>query len=241
MDLYLIILILITGPVLGSIMGILFRPSKVFLYYLLSFSGGIMIAIAMLQLIPERIKISSVPIAILGILAGTLLMFVFGKLITKVHTGDNCRCEQGLFRTAILIIAGIFIHNIPEGLAVAIGTLSGANLSLSIAIAIAFHDIPESICTSVPYYYCTKNRLKTFLVSVSVIFPTLIGFFAGYFFYKLISSAFVGLIIGITAGSMIYISADELIPSSCSKLSNHHTIISFMIGVVFVIFLDMLI
>jgi ZIP family zinc transporter len=144
-------------------------------------------------------------------------------------------------KTAILIITGIFIHNIPEGLAVAIGTLSGASLTLSIAIAIAIHDIPESICTSVPYLFCTKNKLKTFLVSVSVILPTLIGFFAGYFFYRLISPSFVGLITGITAGSMIYISADELIPSSCSKISNHHTIISFMIGVVFVIFLDLII
>jgi ZIP family zinc transporter len=241
MDLLLIIFILVVGPILGSLIGVSFNPSKRFLYYMLSFSGGVMIAISMLELVPESIRISSVPIAIIGILIGTVIMFIFGKFISNVHPKDDCKCEPGLFKSAILIITGIFIHNIPEGLAVAIGTLSENGVTLFLAIAIAFHDIPESICTSVPYYFCTKNRLKTFLVSVSVILPTLLGFFLGYFFYKIISPNMVGLVTAITAGSMIYISADELIPSSCSKVSNHHTIISFMVGVVFVIFLDMII
>ncbi len=201
-----------------------------------------MISISMLELIPESIKVSSTLIAISGIIIGSLLMYVLGKLVNNNrHIEEDCKCEKGLYKTAIMVIFGIFIHNLPEGLAVAIGTLANSNLTLFIAIAIAFHDIPESICTSVPYLYCTKKKLKTFLISVSVIIPTLIGFFAGYFFYKLISQTLVGLIIGITAGSMIYISADELIPSSCSKVSNHNTIISFMSGVIFVIFLDMII
>jgi zinc transporter ZupT len=53
-----------------------------------------------------------------------------------------------------------------------------------------------------------------------------------------VSLMIVGLIIGITAGFMIYISADELIPTSSKKMTNQVTIISFVIGVLFVVLLN---
>lgn len=39
---------------------------------------------------------------------------------------------------------------------------------------------------------------------------------------------------------MIYITADELIPSSCCKMTGHGTIFSLIIGILFVILLGML-
>ena len=39
---------------------------------------------------------------------------------------------------------------------------------------------------------------------------------------------------------MIYISADELIPTSCCKMTSHHTIFSFVCGVVLVLLLELL-
>lgn len=240
-NLYWILLISVIGPVLGSLIGVIRKPSETFMYNMLAFAGGVMLAISFLELIPESIEMSSVMICVLGLILGALVMFALDKLLPHLHPG-LCQQEQGcnLKRTSLYLIMGIFMHNFPEGMAIAIGTVSNSNLTLIIALAIAVHNIPEGICTSAPYYHCTKKRMKSFLVSSSTAIPILLGFLIASWFYQIISTTMIGLIVGATAGLMIYITADELIPSSCCKMTNHMTIFSLMTGIVFVIMLGLL-
>ena len=65
-----------------------------------------------------------------------------------------------------------------------------------------------------------------------------IGFLAGRYLFRSITPQAIGVIIAATAGIMIYITEDELIPNSCSG-TTHQTIFSLMIGVVFVILLGL--
>ncbi|HOI19047.1 MAG TPA: ZIP family metal transporter [Candidatus Woesearchaeota archaeon] len=236
-----IVVISVLGPVIGSFIGVLKKPSDRFMYNMLSFAGGVMLAISFLELIPHSIEMSSIIVCLLGIISGAILMFGIDRLMPHIHP-SFCTQEQGhnLKKTALYLIIGIFIHNIPEGMAIAIGAVTETKMSFVIALAIAIHNIPEGICTSAPYYRCTKNRLKSFLVSSSTAIPILIGFFVTSWFYNYISKGFVGFIVAVTAGLMIYITSDEIIPTSCSKLSNHTTIFSLVAGILFVIGLGMI-
>ena len=49
---------------------------------------------------------------------------------------------------------------------------------VTVALAIAVHNIPEGICTSAPYYLATGRRLRAFLWSSSTALPVLWGFWA---------------------------------------------------------------
>lgn len=49
----------------------------------------------------------------------------------------------------------------------------------------------------------------------------------------------VGLI-GATAGFMIYITIDEIIPTTCSKCSNQNIVFAMLAGILFVILLDLI-
>jgi ZIP family zinc transporter len=111
-------------------------------------------------------------------------------------------------------------------------------VSLSIALAIAIHNIPEGICTSAPFYHTTGARMKSFLASSSTAVPILVGYLLARYLFKNITPQIIGLIIGATAGLMIYITADELIPSSCAG-TNHLTIFSLIGGIIFVILLGL--
>jgi ZIP family zinc transporter len=240
----LIIIIIVGGPLIGSAIGVVTKPSKIFLFNMLAFAAGVMLSVSFLELIPESIEISSIPIVLVGIVAGSLSMYFVDRLIPHIHP-SLCQQEHGqnLKRTALYLLAGIFMHNFPEGMAIAAGSVGGLSLSLLIAIAIAVHDIPEGICTSAPYYYCTGKRLRSFLLSFSTTIPTIIGFFAVYFLFTLIPLWLMGLITAATAGLMIYISADELIPTACSKdnsLIGHTTIFSLIAGILFVIILGLM-
>ena len=239
--LLLIVAISVLGPVLGSLIGVLREPSKRFMYNMLAFAGGVMLAISFLELIPESIHFSSVWIATGGILFGAIVMFGVDRLIPHIHP-EMCEQEQGkkLKKTAFYLLIGIFLHNFPEGMAIAIGAVSGAKVGVVIALAIAIHNIPEGICTSAPYYHVTKKRLKSFLVSASTAIPILLGFLFANWFYQYISNNAIGFIVGATAGLMIYITADEIIPASCAKTTDHRTIFSLILGILFVILLGLL-
>lgn len=236
---YTIIFVSLFGPIIGSLIGVMKRPSERWMYNLLSFAAGIMLGVSFLQLIPVGIEQSSSIVCILGVMVGTIVMFFVDKLTPHLHPAF-CRQSTGhhLKRTALYVLVGIFIHNFPEGMAMGLGAVVDLQLSLSIALAIALHDIPEGICTSAPYYSISRKRLKAFLLSASTGIPTLIGFLTTYYLFNNISQVFIGFLLSATAGIMIYISSDELIPASCCKLSGHSTIFSLILGVISVVLLD---
>ncbi len=237
--LLLILVISVAGPIVGSFIGIIKKPSEKFMYNMLAFAGGVMLAISFLELIPESIKFSSMIICSLGILFGSFIMFILEKTVPHEHASICPRNKDyELKRTSLYLIFGMFLHNFPEGMAIATGTVSSdLKTSLIIALAIAIHNIPEGICTSVPYYLYSKKRLKSFLVSSVTAIPVLIGFVSATFIFQNISNSLIGFIIGATAGLMIYITADELIPSSCCKLTNNKTIFYLVAGILLVVLL----
>lgn len=234
-----IVLIAIAGPLIGSLLGVWKRPSHRFVHNMLAFAAGIMLAISFLELIPESIQISSILICVIGIILGSAIMFLVDKFIPHIHPCSQDEEHVRLKRTALYLIIGIFLHNFPEGIAMGLGSVIDYKFSLMVAIAIAIHDVPEGICTSAPYFYVSGQRLKSFLISFSTAIPTLVGFLLAHFLLPQIPLNIIGLIIASTAGLMIYISADELIPVSCCK--HYRTpIFSLLLGVISVILLGLL-
>lgn len=232
-----IVALSVSGPIIGSAIGVLKMPTFGYICNMLCFAAGVMLAISFLELIPESLEISSPAITIGGLVLGSLAMYGLDRIIPHIHP-SLCAQEQGcnLERTSVYLILGIFLHNFPEGMAIAIGSVTEIKTSITIALAIAIHNIPEGICTSAPYYHSTGRRIKAFLLSASTAIPILIGYVTAQYLFQQVSTQVVGLLISSTAGLMIYITADELIPNSCAG-TNHQTIFSLILGVVFVILL----
>ena len=59
-EIWLILIISALGPIIGSFIGVLKKPSNKFMYNMLAFAGGVMLTISFLDLIPESIELSSI-------------------------------------------------------------------------------------------------------------------------------------------------------------------------------------
>jgi len=230
---------------------VLRKPSDPFMYNLLSFAAGVMLSISFLQLVPESIKLSSRLACLVGLIGGSLVMYAADRALPHIHPGlcapedqaqgaEPPRHSSRLQKTAAFLLVGISIHNIPEGMAIGIAGALDGRISLTISIAIALQKIPEGICTAAPYYYATGRKWRAFLLSSLTAVPVLVGFFAMRAVSRTISPWLVGVIMAGTAGLMVYISADELIPSSAGKTSDHSVIFSLIAGVAVVIGLQLL-
>lgn len=130
--------------------------------------------------------------------------------------------DPRLKRMGLLSAIAIGLHNFPEGLATFVAALQDPALGISIAVAIAVHNIPEGIAVSVPIYYATGSRAKAFGYSAMSGLAEPVGALIGYLFLReFFNDTTFGVLFGIVAGIMVYISLDELLPTA-REYGEHH-------------------
>jgi ZIP family zinc transporter len=153
-------------------------------------------------------------------------------------THDYSPGRTKLMRMGLFTALAIGIHNFPEGLATFLAALDDPSLGIAIAIAVALHNIPEGISVSVPIFYATGNRKKAFLLSFlsglaepvgAVVAYVILRFIAGWQ-TSVIPQTFMAVTFGGVAGIMVYISLDELIPTSRVYGKGHDSILGLMAG-----------
>jgi len=150
-------------------------------------------------------------------------------------TGDH---HQKLMRMGLFTALAIGIHNFPEGLATFLAALQDPGLGVAIAVAIALHNIPEGISVSVPIFYATGNRKKAFLYSLLSGFAEPVGAVIAYIALFFIVGGDQGVIppqvmgtpFGGVAGIMVYISLDELLPTSRAYGKGHDSLFGLVGG-----------
>ena len=145
-----------------------------------------------------------------------------------------------LMRMGLFTALAIAIHNFPEGLATFLAALEDPSLGIPIAIAIALHNIPEGISVSVPIFYATGDRRKAFIYSflsgLAEPVGAIIAYMALRFFFGgdsgAIPSQVMGILFGGVAGIMVYISLDELLPTSRAYGKGHDSLFGLVAGMV---------
>jgi len=145
--------------------------------------------------------------------------------------------DKRLLRMGLFTALAIGIHNFPEGLVTFLAVLQDPALGLAIAVAIALHNIPEGISVSVPIYYATGNRRRAFLYSVGSGLSEPVGAGIAYLILRAFlgpAAAFPGQVVGIlfalVAGVMVYISVDELLPTSRAYGRGHDSLFGLVGG-----------
>ncbi len=196
----------------------------------LAFASGVMITICATDLLPASIDILSNKYATIPIILILSLFLVVGLIISIfinkiVPSNDNNK----LFRTGILSMFILMLHNIPEGIATFITANDNIKFGVILALAISFHNIPEGISIAVPIYYSTKSKIKALFYTFVAGFSELVGAILAYFFLLPYINEYVfSALYAIISGLMIHISMYELLPTSF-KYSSKGTIAKYIV------------
>lgn len=151
---------------------------------------------------------------------------------------DHGADHQKLMRMGLFTALAIGIHNFPEGLATFLAALQDPSLGFAIAVAVALHNIPEGISVSVPIFYATGNRKKAFVYSLLSGLSEPLGAMIAYLAIRLflgrdsdvIPPEVMGVLFGGVAGIMVYISLDELLPTSRAYGRGHDSLYGVVAG-----------
>jgi ZIP family zinc transporter len=145
---------------------------------------------------------------------------------------------EKLLRMGLFTALAIGIHNFPEGLATFLAALHDPQLGIAIAVAVALHNIPEGISVSVPIFYATGDRRKAFTYSFLSGLAEPVGAGIAYLAIRfflggdttVIPPEIMGVMFGGVAGIMVYISIDELLPTSRAYGKGHDSLLGLVGG-----------
>lgn len=155
-------------------------------------------------------------------------------------SGMHDHSQQKLLRMGLFTALAIAIHNFPEGLATFLAALHDPSVGIAIAVAVALHNIPEGISVSVPIYYATGKRSRAFVYSFLSGLAEPVGAVIAYMVIWLVTGGeggvippqVMGVLFGAVAGIMVYISLDELLPTSRAYGKGHDSLFGLLAGMV---------
>lgn len=248
-----IVIIPFLGTALGAATVFLFKNAigEKIQRALTGFASGVMVAASFFSLLLPSLDLTAdmgrlrfIPVCI-GFAVGMLFLLVLDMVTPHMHlNNDEEGPKSALKRTTKLVLA-VTLHNIPEGMAVGIvcaGWLYGNDTitftgALALALGIAIQNFPEGAIVSMPLLGEGVPRSKTFLYGVLSGIVEPIG--------ALLMIAASGLLmptmpylLSFAAGAMIYVVVEELIPEMSEGEHSNIGTISFAIGFILMMALD---
>jgi len=227
---------------IGSLLALFVRkPGSRLMTLTLGFSGGVMILVSFVELLPVGIDALGFAPANLVFFAGMIAMFLIDALIPhdymaehhhpETENGRDAAVKNRLLKTGMFVALGLGIHNFPEGMASFATALSDPQLGIAIAIAIAIHNIPEGLAVSAPVYAATGSRSKAFWWSfLSGVAEPVGALLAAVVLLPFLNDAMLGGLFSAVAGIMVFISIDELLPLSRAYGEEHLSIVGIVLG-----------
>ena len=208
---------------------------------LLSVAAGIMLAATFFSLLLPGLEyarmqhgeILSVGIVSSGMLLGAIMLFAIHQHVPHEHfqLGREGAEATELSRIWLFVIA-ITLHNFPECMAVGVG-FAGGELSngLPLALGIGLQNIPEGLAVSVALLSVGYTKMKSALIGTLSGLVEPIGGLLGAIAVSS-AAALIPWSLAFSAGAMLFIISDEIIPETHSADNQNLATFSLLGGFV---------
>ncbi|MDR0800815.1 MAG: ZIP family metal transporter [Endomicrobium sp.] len=205
-------LIAASASMMGALIVLTFHKwSEKNSFFIINFAAGVMLTLAFTHLIPEGMGLNpETPETMVYVLLGFLVMF-FLQFIVLFHPCHDDECSKHMGVTSIV---GLSLHSIIDGLMIAVGFEVDDSVGILTAIAILLHKLPDGITISGILLHRGASKKKIFNFSLLTACFTPIGTILGMILFKNMSLPVLGSLLGLTAGSFIFLSASDLIPET---------------------------
>jgi len=147
------------------------------------------------------------------------------------HEADICAeiANQTITKGfAYLNLIGDGIHNFIDGMIIAASFLVRFPVGLATTIAMIFHELPQEMGDYGILVYAGFKRNRALLLNFIVAFFVVFGGLSAIFFIEAVE-ALSGLLIAVSTGGFIYLSASELIPELKKEKSFKKSVVQFVI------------
>ena len=196
--------------------------------HLVSLSAGVLLATALLHVLPEAFESGASPHGLFAtLLAGLLFFFLLEKVElyrhTHHHEGDGHHhhhrfdAEQA-GRGGWSVLVGDSIHNFCDGIIIAAAFLADTQLGVVTSLAIIAHEIPQEVGDYIVLLNAGFSRAKALLYNAVSGLSAVIGGLVGYVLVGPWQTLFPYLLV-IASSSFVYVAVADLIPQLQQRMS----------------------
>lgn len=239
-NLGLVIVFSLAGGVISLIGGIILLSKKSWANklarYATPFAAGALLAAVFLDLLKEGVEQADAGTVLTASLVGMALFFLAERLFRWFHH-HHSHADQETDPRAGLVILGDTLHNALDGVAIAASFLISIPTGIVTTIAIAAHEIPQEIGDFGILLKKGLSRKKVLMVNILSALATTLTATVVYIVGS-DEAVPIGVLLGLSAGFLLYIAASDLIPSiheeaPAKRLLDFRAIL-FLIGIAFV-------
>ena len=216
----------------------------------LGVASGIMIAASFFSLLlPAKEAINpnnklGLLIIPLGFIVGVLFLRVFDMILPHEHMMSHNQEGIGVsnFSKNKLLFLAMTLHNIPEGLAVGVafaGCSDNVLPAMILSIGIGIQNFPEGTAISLPMHQSGMSKFKAIMYGQFSALVEIPSAMIGFIFASLIESL-LPFALSFAAGAMMFVCIEELIPEANATKEVDVGTISFMIGFIIMMTLDII-
>jgi zinc transporter ZupT len=196
------------ADVLGALILVRTHWEKRYLRYFVALGAGFMLSAVLLEMVPESFRLSFrwTPLLVLG---GYCLVHLLEHTMTPHFQFGGERHHHDFIsaHTSNSVVAGLAVHSLFDGVAIASGFVLSTWLGWIIFVAILLHKVPEGFTVASVTLASGHSRRAALTSGVIVASATLAG--------VLVISLFPGWVrvgLPLAAGVAIYVSATDLVP-----------------------------
>jgi zinc transporter ZupT len=207
--------------------------------WLTAVAAGMMTTASVLQLVGQGADLApgaGIWEVGLGLLLGAAFFALVSDKIRASEDFDLLGIRKAGGAGALLVVAALTIHSLPEGIAIGVAYGSAAEtgttaFGLSVATALAFHNIPEGMAIAVALRGRGVSPWVAIGWAVISSLPQPIAAppaaAAVWLFEPLLPAG-----LGFAAGAMVYLVMEELLPDAYERAGRKNAAIGFMFGLV---------
>lgn len=221
--------------ILGSLLAIMQRqPSRRFTASALGFSGGFILAAALMEMTPATLARGS-DLAIY-IALGYLLVF-FVEQFFNVHLHSLPDEHHPVVIPAAAGIASLIafnVHDFVDGLAMGASMIAGSELGMLVFVAVLLHELPAGFVIAAIMRGAGWSRWGAFVAGGSIGVITLVGIVLPFWMQQF-NPRIADVLLALATGTFIYLGATLLVPLSEAGKSRAITLLVLLGFVAFYI------
>src|SRR3989344_761665 len=206
-------------------------------HLILGFSAGALVAVSLLDLLPEALELlsatgNSVNVFALAVLGFFAYMFLDRLFIGHGHSDERCADPK---HHGALGASSLALHGFLDGLALGLAFKASVALGLSVSLAVLSHKFIDGINTVAMFTRDGGSRKGAFgWLFANAVVPIL-GIASSFFINA--SEGFIGILLALFGGFFLYVGASDLLPESHHEHPTRWTTFATLVGalVIFVI------
>jgi zinc transporter, ZIP family len=182
------------------------------LHTLIALTGGIVVAVALFDLLPEALEAVGEPHDVMALAGLGFLVFFLAERVLVLHHRDEPEQARAHARVGILGAAGLSAHSFVDGLGIGIAFGVDTSTGLLVFLAVISHDFADGLNTVSFILRQSGNRRQAIRwLAVDATAP-LLGAIVGASLS--VSEENLGYLLALYAGFFLFMGATDLLPEA---------------------------